>query len=98
VSHGGLAVALAEMVTDDAGADVSVDDPVALFDETPGRVVVETDDPDAVRAACEGVVPVDRLGDATGDASLRLSVGDEAVAVDADGIREWRGVIERELD
>jgi len=98
VSHGGLAVALAEMVTDDAGADVSVDDPVALFDETPGRVVVETDDPDAVRAACEGVVPVDRLGDATGDGSLRLSVGNEAVAVDADGIREWRGVIERELD
>jgi len=98
VSHGGLAVTLAEMVTDDAGVDVSVDDPVALFDETPGRVVVETDDPDAVRAACEGVVPVDRLGDATGDGSLRLSVGDEAVAVDADSIREWRGVIERELD
>jgi len=98
VSHGGLAVALAEMVTDDAGADVSVDDPVALFDETPGRVVVETDDPEAVRAACEGVTPVERLGSATGDGSLRLSVEDETVAIDADGIREWRGVIERELD
>ncbi|ERH02527.1 MAG: phosphoribosylformylglycinamidine synthase II [Halonotius sp. J07HN6] len=55
VSHGGLAVALAELLTADAGADVAVDDAVALFDETPGRVVIETTDPESVRAAFDGV-------------------------------------------
>lgn len=38
-----------------------------------------------------------RLGDVTTDGTLSLSVGDDAVALDADAIRELRGVIEREL-
>jgi len=98
VSHGGLAVALAEMVTDDAGADVAVDDPVALFDETPGRAVVETTDPEAVRAACGDAVPVERLGEATDGGALDLSVDDEELRLDAEAIRERRALIERELD
>ncbi|WP_435063985.1 phosphoribosylformylglycinamidine synthase subunit PurL [Halobaculum sp. EA56] len=98
VSHGGLAVALAEMVGDDAGAEVTVDDALALFDETPGRAVIETTDPGAVRAAFEGVAPVEELGAATGDGTLSLSVGGADLSYDAAGIRDLRSVIERELD
>ena len=96
VSDGGLAVALAELVTDAAGADVTLPDRVAAFDETPGRLVVQTTDPEAV-ADVAGDLPVLRLGDVTTDGTLSLSVGDESTALDADAIRELRGVIEREL-
>ncbi|WP_435143924.1 phosphoribosylformylglycinamidine synthase subunit PurL [Halobaculum sp. P14] len=98
VSHGGLAVTLAEMVTPDAGADVAVDDAVALFDETPGRAVVETTDPDAVAAAFDGVASVERLGTATDSGALSLTVGDEQLRYAADDIAERRAVLERELD
>jgi phosphoribosylformylglycinamidine synthase II len=96
VSDGGLAVALAELVTDAAGADVSLPDRVAAFDETPGRLVVQTTDPEAVAEAAGGL-PVHRLGDVTTDGTLSLPVGDESLDIDADAIRELRGVIEREL-
>ncbi|SDZ80766.1 phosphoribosylformylglycinamidine synthase [Haloplanus vescus] len=95
VSHGGLAVTLAEMV-EDAGVEVSVESVTALFDETPGRVVVETTDPDAVRDAA-GDVPVRELGTATADATLSLSVGDDELVRDAAAIRDLRDVIDREL-
>ncbi len=95
VSHGGLAVTLAEMVAD-AGVDASVESVEALFDETPGRIVVETTDPEAVRAAA-GDVPVRELGTATADATLSLSVGDDELTRDVDAIAELRDVIAREL-
>jgi phosphoribosylformylglycinamidine synthase len=97
VSHGGLAVTLAEMVSAGAGVDASVDGVEALFDETPGRVVVETTDPDAVRAAV-GDVPVRTLGETTADATLSLSVGDATLTRDATAIRAQRSVIDRELE
>ena len=96
VSDGGLAVALAELVTAAAGADVTLPDRIAAFEETPGRLVVQTTDPEAV-AELAGAIPVLRLGDVTTDGTLSLSVGDESVTLDADAIRELRGVIEREL-
>ena len=96
VSDGGLAVALAELVTDDAGVDVALSDRGVAFAETPGRLVVQTTDPDAVAAAAADL-PVRRLGDVTTDGTLSLSVGDESVALDADAVRERRSVIEREL-
>jgi len=96
VSHGGLAVTLAEMVGE-AGLSATVEDAAALFDETPGRVVVETTDPEAVYEAADGV-PVRDLGAATADAELTLSVGDERLTRDADAIRDLRDVIDRELE
>ncbi|MFC4450037.1 phosphoribosylformylglycinamidine synthase subunit PurL [Halorussus aquaticus] len=75
VSHGGLAVALAEMVSADAGATVEVEDIEALFAETPGRAVVETTDPEAVREAFAGVAPVAELGTADDSGALDLTVG-----------------------
>ncbi|WP_128904146.1 phosphoribosylformylglycinamidine synthase subunit PurL [Halorubrum amylolyticum] len=96
VSDGGLAVALAELVTDDAGADVTLPDRVAAFEETPGRLVVQTTDPEAVAELTDDL-PVLRLGEVTTDGTLSLSVGDDEMALDADAIRELRGVIEREL-
>ncbi|MFC7068288.1 phosphoribosylformylglycinamidine synthase subunit PurL [Halobaculum lipolyticum] len=98
VSHGGLAVSLAEMVTAEAGAEVAVDDALALFDETPGRAVVETTDPAAVRDAFDGVAPVTELGTATDDGTLSLTVGDERLAYGAGEIADRRAVIEHELD
>ncbi|WP_323171779.1 phosphoribosylformylglycinamidine synthase subunit PurL [Natrialba sp. PRR66] len=100
VSHGGLAVALAEMVTDDAGLDVSIpagDALGALFHEQPGRALIQTDSPAAVREAFDGVAPVVSLGSATDDGTLRLSVSDDQVTIAADEIRERRATIETEL-
>ncbi|WP_338738859.1 phosphoribosylformylglycinamidine synthase subunit PurL [Haloplanus salilacus] len=96
VSHGGLAVTLAEMV-DDAGVSASVGSAEALFDETPGRVVVETVDPDAVRAAA-GEVPVRKLGESTTEATLSLSVDGKTLDYDAGELTDLRAVVERELD
>ncbi|ESS02744.1 MAG: phosphoribosylformylglycinamidine synthase subunit II [uncultured archaeon A07HR67] len=96
VSEGGLAVALAELVADGAGADVTLPDHVAAFEETPGRIVVQTTDPDAV-ATLAGDHPVSRLGDVTPEGTLSMSVGEESISVDADALRELRGVIGREL-
>jgi phosphoribosylformylglycinamidine synthase subunit II (EC 6.3.5.3) len=98
VSHGGLAVTLAELVTADVGANVAVDDTVALFDETPGRVVIETTDPDAVRAAFDGVASVGSLGRTTDDGVLSLTVGEATIDVDAETITGLRDVIPETLD
>ncbi|ELZ13320.1 phosphoribosylformylglycinamidine synthase II [Haloterrigena salina JCM 13891] len=107
VSHGGLAVALAEMVSDDAGLEVSLpvsesaDETVAaaaLFHEQPGRALIQTDSPDAVREAFDGVAPVVELGSATDDGRLEVTVGNRTIATDAAAIRERRETIERELE
>ncbi|ELY62025.1 phosphoribosylformylglycinamidine synthase subunit PurL [Natronolimnohabitans innermongolicus] len=106
VSHGGLAVALAEMVTDEAGLEVSIPtaasaaDPVAaaLFHEQPGRALIQTTDPDAVRAAFDGVAPVLELGAATADGRLELAVGDREIELTAADIAAHRETIERELE
>ncbi|WP_248896587.1 phosphoribosylformylglycinamidine synthase subunit PurL [Haloplanus halobius] len=97
VSHGGLAVTLAEMVSADVGVDAALGSVAELFDETPGRVVVETTDPQAVRDAA-GDVPVRRLGEATTEGDLDLTVDDERLVRTASAIRDLRAVIERELE
>ena len=108
VSRGGLAVTLAEMVTGAAGAAVTVDPSgggdVAeralglLFQEQPGRVVVETTAPGAVERAFEGVAPVSRLGTANDSGSLSLTVGEATVSVNADTLADWRDHIAATLD
>jgi phosphoribosylformylglycinamidine synthase len=96
VSDGGLAVTLAEMVTDDAGVDVDVPGLEALFSECPGRAVVETTDAAALREAVDA--PVVDLGAATQDGVLSVSVDGESVAYDSTEIRDARDVLARELD
>ena len=101
VSHGGLAVTLAEMLDADAGATVELpgEDPAtALFHEQPGRVVFETTAPAAVESAFEGVAPTARIGRANDSGTLDLTVGEDSLAVEATRVRELRRVIERELD
>ncbi|PSQ27439.1 phosphoribosylformylglycinamidine synthase II [Halobacteriales archaeon QS_9_68_17] len=98
VSHGGLAVALAEMVTDDAGLDVSLpaaaDPTAALFHERPGRAVVQTTDPVAVRAAFDGVAPVRAVGEGTPTGGLSVDAGGTELAYDADAVAGLRSVID----
>ncbi|RJX49530.1 phosphoribosylformylglycinamidine synthase subunit PurL [Halonotius pteroides] len=98
VSHGGLAVTLAELLTADAGADVAVGDAVALFDETPGRVVVETTDPESVREVFDGVAAVESLGEATADGALSLTVGDETVELESETVTDLRDVIAKTVE
>ncbi|MGQ3414050.1 phosphoribosylformylglycinamidine synthase subunit PurL [Natrinema sp. LN54] len=101
VSHGGLAVALAEMVTEDAGLEVSIpsEDPAgALFGEQPGRALIQTESVEAVREAFDGVAPVVELGAATDDGTLAVEVGNRTIETDAAAIRERRATIERELE
>ncbi|WP_136688690.1 phosphoribosylformylglycinamidine synthase subunit PurL [Halorhabdus amylolytica] len=101
VSHGGLAVALAEMVHDEVGADVSIDvtDPTgALYHEQPGRAVIETAEPDAVRDAFDGVAPVVSIGKADGSGTLSLSIGDDTLTYDAGTIADLHAVIGEELE
>jgi phosphoribosylformylglycinamidine synthase len=101
VSHGGLAVALAEMVHAEAGASVAVEGagtaPELLFSERPGRVVVETTDPSAVREALDGVAPVAHIGTADDSGGLDIAATGESVAASADRIASLRSVLDDEL-
>jgi phosphoribosylformylglycinamidine synthase len=100
VSHGGLAVALAEMVTAEAGLDVAFPDsatPAAVFSEGAGRAIVQTTAPDALRAAFDGVAPVTHLGSGSDDGTLTVSVGDDTLTYGVDAIRDLRSVIDDEL-
>jgi phosphoribosylformylglycinamidine synthase subunit PurL len=100
VSHGGLAVALAEMASEDAGLEVSLpgEDPAGeLFHEQPGRALIQTDDPAAVREAFDGVAPVFDLGSATADGTVSIDIG-PTLTVDAPTIGHWRNALERELE
>jgi len=98
VSHGGLAVTLAELITEEAGANVSLDGVVDLFDETPGRVVIETTEPEAVQEAFAGVAPVASLGAADDSGILSLTIDGETVEYDAETVAELRAVIAATLE
>jgi len=103
VSHGGLAVTLAEMVHGDAGASVDLETVERgtrkrlLFNEQPGRVVLETTDPAAVREAFDGVAPVTELGEANSSSHLEITVNEDRLHYDAAEIAELRDTIEDEL-
>jgi len=105
VSHGGLAVTLAEMVTESAGLDVALpgdDSAGELFCEEAGRALVQATDPEAVEDRFEGVAPVQRLGTGTDDGRLSITVGEGAtgaeIAASAAEIDELRDTIELSLD
>ncbi|GAC1375481.1 MAG: hypothetical protein NVSMB47_21580 [Polyangiales bacterium] len=100
VSGGGLAVAIAEMCTTgrrDVGVSIEVgpgdarETIRALFAEDPSRVIVAVAQGDVERvttAAAEASVPCTRLGETTGDATLRIV--DHGVVVPCARIREAR--------
>ena len=101
VSNGGLAVALAEMVTANTGARIDLPGEGSpaerLFCERPGRAVVQSTDPDGVRARFEGVAPVHEIGSPTTDGRLEIDVDGTALDYRAAELREKRDVIESEL-
>ena len=104
VSHGGLAVSLAEMVTDRVGLsiDLDVDDPGAatraLFTETPGRVLVQTADPTAVSDALDDRATVTRLGTPTNDGVLSIDVAGRHLRYSAAEITDHRSIITDTLE
>ncbi len=101
VSHGGLAVALAEMVGEnglDATLPDAADPVTALFHERPGRVVVQSTAPERVREAFDGVASVHRIGEGRDDDTLSLAVDDVTLTYDADDIASLRSVIAEQMD
>ena len=104
VSHGGLAVSLAEMVTDRVGLsiDFDVDDPNAatraLFAETPGRVLLQTVDPTAVSDALDDRATVTRLGTPTNDGVLSIDVAGRHLRYSAAEITDRRSIITDTLE
>jgi len=103
VSHGGLAVALAEMVSAAAGTAIALDPASGtpaqfLFHEQPGRVVVETTAPEQVRDAFEGITPVTALGSADDSGTLSLSAGGDSIEIDAETLAAHRRVIEETVE
>ncbi len=98
VSHGGLAVSLAEMVGSDSGAAIELEGGVPeLCTETPGRLLVETTDPGAVREAAGGVPVVD-LGTTTSDGTLSIETAAGTVKTEFEATAERRDVLARGLD
>ncbi|MFB6227233.1 MAG: phosphoribosylformylglycinamidine synthase subunit PurL [Halobacteriales archaeon] len=102
VSNGGLAVALAEMITGETGATIDLPGEGTpaeqLFCERPGRAVVATTDPDGVRERFEGTTPVTKIGSPTDDGRLRIDVDGGRLEYGMEAVRAKRRVIERELD
>ena len=102
VSHGGLAVALSEMVTADAGATVGITSQApreaVLFHEQPGRVIVETPIPDQLDAELPDEVPATQIGMVDQSGILGLSANGKSVTYDAEEIADLRGTIGRELE
>ncbi|WP_330632000.1 phosphoribosylformylglycinamidine synthase subunit PurL [Halocatena halophila] len=100
VSHGGLAVALAEMVTDERGISATIGGPAheRLFNERAGRTVVATTDPDAVTDAFDGVAPVATVGETTDDGALTVHTDADELVYDATTISDLRNVLEAELE
>ena len=103
VSHGGLAVTLAEMVTAEAGATVELasEHPRrVLFNETVGRAVVETTAHEAVREAFEGVAPVTHVGSTNDSGTLTVSIGPDGERLTAshDDIVALRSILDSEMD
>jgi phosphoribosylformylglycinamidine synthase len=102
VSHGGLAVTLAEMVTADAGLSATLDGEAfaeeLLFSEAVGRAVLETTDPAAVRELVGDAAAVTELGTTDDSGALTLSVGETTLEYGAAEIAAARETIERELE
>jgi len=95
------------MVNEDAGVRATIPEQGGLsdvreqvgwlFHEQPGRALVQTTDPDAVREAFAGVAPVVRVGEGQRDPSLDLGVSWTDLSYDVDDIVALRATIEREL-
>jgi phosphoribosylformylglycinamidine synthase len=90
VSTGGLAVTLAEMVGENGvRAEVSGD---ALFDATPGRIVVAGDTDDF-----NGAYEVTRIGETTDDGTLTLETDGRSIELTRDEIDEARSSLEESM-
>ena len=100
VSHGGLAVALAETIGEvGARADLTGGPGIArLFNEQVGRAVVETTDPETVREQFGGIAPVTEIGESISERTLTIDTDDGRISVSADGIAELRSILPHELD
>ncbi len=101
VATGGLVTALAEMVTAESGLDIVVDtdDPLgAAFHERPGRAIVQTTAPEAIRNLVGETMAVHEIGIGTNEAHLTASFGDVSIDRTYETIADKRALFEHTLE
>ena len=99
ISHGGLAVTLAEMVHADAGAAIEIPGPLeSLVSERPGRALVETTNRTALETLVDGRLPVTLLGETNNEGKLTITAGGKSISYSASDIAEARDTIDRTLE
>jgi phosphoribosylformylglycinamidine synthase len=92
ISNGGLLVTLAEMITPETGLSVSLSSPTMLFTETPGRAVIETTDPAAVKTVFDDIAPVIELGAVQDDGHLSIQTPDSRCSFSYEELTSLRHV------
>lgn len=98
VSHGGIGVTIAEMITSGTGAEIDIDSPNALFCERPGRAIVETTEPDHIEAVVDERTTVKRIGSSTTTGELSISCGDSDFTMSFESIETNRSIIAQTLN
>ncbi|QZA88714.1 phosphoribosylformylglycinamidine synthase subunit PurL [Salinarchaeum sp. IM2453] len=100
VSHGGLAVALAEMIDSNVGAEIELSNTSigpALFHEQPGRAIIQTTDPEQVQEQFDGIAPVVRIGHGTDTGTLSITIDGQTITRSAEQVTELRSAIDQEM-
>lgn len=98
ISHGGIAVTLAEMITEHAGASISIPASCAtLVSEQPGRIIVETTDPAELRSVVGDQLPVARIGKSTHSDTLTLECDDASMTLTVTDIETHRSILDDTL-
>ncbi len=102
LSVGGLGVTLAEMTTQETGVTIEFSTdysaPEVIFSEVPGRVVVETSDPDRVCDAFDDSHECREIGHSTTNGGLALTVNDASVIIGAEEIKAARSLFGETLE
>jgi len=101
VGDGGIATTLSEMVSKSTGASInlqSYDTIRALFNESPGRVIVESTDPKAVESLFNSIAPVYNIGNATNKNRLDISTSSTNLSYSTKEITILQDIIAQTMD
>ncbi len=101
VAHGGLITALAEMVTDETGLEVSLDgngDAIeTAFHERPARAIVQTTDVEALTVAVDDRLTITNLGHGIDEGRLSATFAGSSIELGIEQLDDLRSTIDRAL-
>ncbi len=101
VGDGGVATTLSEMVSESTGASVNLqpyDTIRSLFNESPGRVLVESTDPKAVESLFSSIAPVYNIGNSTNKNRLDISTSSTNLSYSTKEITILQDIIAQTMD